>query len=126
MFKEHVDELHYDHSSAEAIFEEMEGTNTLTTKIFRFLSWFMSVFGHYLLFTPLIRLFSMIPFVGWLLANVIAVAAVIFSFLWATMLHFLVMGVAWLFYRPLFGILLLAGFGLIFFAMTYSGGMKYD
>jgi len=104
----------------------MEGENALTTKIFRWLSWFMSVFGHYLLFTPLIRIFSMIPFVGWLLAKVIAVAAVIFALLWASMLHFLVMGVAWVFYRPLFGILLLGAFGVIFFLMFNSGGVKYD
>ena len=69
----------------------------------------MSVLGHYLLFSPIIALFAWIPLVGGLLSGVIAFAVGVFAFIWATMLHFLIMGVSWLVYRPLFGLLLLSG-----------------
>jgi hypothetical protein len=104
----------------------MEESNSSSTKCFRILSWMMNVYGHKLLFTPLIRLFSMIPFVGWLLASIISAAAWIFSFLWGTMIHVFVMGIAWVFYRPLFGIALLSLFAAIFFLMNYKGGVEYD
>jgi len=126
MFKEHVDDLKYENTSINAIFNEMADMNVSTTKMFRILAWVMNVFGHKLLFTPLIRIFSMIPFVGWLLASVISVAAWIFSVLWGTMIHVFIMAIAWIFYRPLFGILLLAVFAGILFLMTYKGGVEYD
>lgn len=104
----------------------MEASNASTTKGFRILAWAMNVWGHKLLFTPLIRIFSMIPFVGWLFANVISFAAWIFSILWGTMIHVFIMAIAWIFYRPLFGLLLLTVFAGIFFLMTYKGGVEYD
>lgn len=88
------------------------------TKTFRFLSWLGSTIGHYLLFSPLIKLLAVIPLVGYLLASVLGLAAFLFALIWATMLHFLVLGLAWLFYRPVYGILMLTVFaallGLIF------------
>jgi len=72
----------------------------------------MSVIGHYLLFSPVIALFAWIPLVGGLLSGVLAFAAGVFAFIWASMLHFFIMGVSWLVYRPLFGILMLAGVGV--------------
>ena len=101
--------------------------NSSSTKLFRILAWVMNVYGHKLLFTPLIRLFSMIPFVGWLLASVISAAAWIFSILWGTMIHVFVMGLAWIFYRPVFGVALFLVFGLIMLLMMdYNGGVEYD
>ena len=37
----------------------------------------MCILGHYLLFAPIINLLNMIPFVGWLLSSIVAVAAII-------------------------------------------------
>ena len=78
----------------------------------------MSVMGHYLLFSPIIALLSWIPLVGFLLAGVLKFAAILFALLWATIVHFLVLSVAWIVYRPLIGCLLLAvvatGIGLCF------------
>jgi hypothetical protein len=71
----------------------------------------MSVIGHYCLFSPIIALFAWIPLVGGLLSGVVAFAAGVFALVWASTLHFLIMGVSWLVYRPLFGILMLAGVG---------------
>ena len=97
-------------SLAEAM-DTLDDNNKSQTSCFRWVSWFMSVFGHYLLFSPIIALFAWIPLVGGLLSGVIAFAAGVFALIWATMLHFLIMGTSWLVYRPLFGLLLLAGVG---------------
>jgi hypothetical protein len=79
--------------------------------VFRFLSWFLSVFGHYLLFSPIIKLMAIIPLVGYFLSSILAFAAILFSLVWATALHFLIMGLSWLVYRPLYGILCLTVVG---------------
>jgi len=91
--------------------DNLDSDNKSQTTIFRWVSWIMSVIGHYFLFAPFIALFAWIPLVGGLLSGVIAFAAGVFALIWATMLHFLIMGISWLVYRPLFGILMLAGVG---------------
>jgi len=73
----------------------------------------MSIIGHFLLFSPIIALLKWIPLVGWLLAGVLSFAAAIFALVWATMMHFLIMGLAWIVYRPIFGICLLAAFAAL-------------
>ena len=61
----------------------------------------------------------MIPFVGWLLSWIVAVAAVIFAVVVGLTLSVLTIAVAWVFFRPLIGIPLLIAVGasiyLIFF-----------
>jgi hypothetical protein len=104
----------------------MQEGNKGTTTCFRWCSWILSVLGHYMLFTPIIRILSWIPLVGALLSKIIAFACIIFALLWASMLHFAVMGVAWIFYRPLFGILMLLAVGAIAAFMSYGDGSKYD
>ena len=79
-----------------------------------------------MLFTPILRLIAWIPLVGALISKVIAFACIIFSVLWASMLHFSVMGVAWIFYRPLTGFMMLLGVATIVAIMSYGDGSKYD
>lgn len=86
----------------------------------------MSTLGHYMLFTPLIRLLAWIPLLGWLLSNIIAFAAALFAVCWASMLHFTVMGIAWIFYRPLFGFLMLVAAAAIVAVVNYGDGSTYD
>jgi len=100
--------------------------NDATTKCFRILAYIMNVFGHYLLFTPLIRVLSWIPLLGWLLSKVIAIAVAIFAFVWGTMLHLFVMSFAWIFYRPLFGVGLLLAAGTLFYFVTKGNGETVD
>ena len=72
--------------------------------------------GWYLLFAPIIKLLSWIPFVGWLLGGVVAIAAVIFAIVVGLVMSLLVIGLAWLFYRPWIGALLFSimGVGIYF------------
>ena len=68
--------------------------------------------GHYLLFSPIIKLLAWIPLVGWLLAGVIKFAAVIFALIWGSLMHLIVMCVAWIVYRPLIGAIMLVAIGI--------------
>ena len=102
--------------------DTLDSENKSQTTCFRWTSWFMSVLGHYCLFSPIIALFAWIPLVGGLLSGVVAFAAGVFALIWASMLHFLVMGVSWIVYRPLFGILLLAGVGAGVAILTFGDG----
>jgi hypothetical protein len=123
MFKLHIDELRLGAQSAGSIFAEMISGNNMTTTMFRWVSWVMSVAGHYLLFTPILRLVSWIPLVGFLIVKLLAMAALIFSFVWATMLHFFVLSIAWVFYRPCFGACMLLACGVCLGLTTYGSGM---
>jgi len=82
----------------------------------------MSVIGHICLFSPIISLFAWIPLVGGLLSGIFFVALTVFAFVWGTMLHFLIMAVSWLVYRPLYGVFLLAGVGACVAILSMGGG----
>jgi len=74
----------------------------------RWISWGMSIVGHYLLFSPVIALLAWIPLVGSLLSSVVSFAVIIFALVWASLLHILILGFAWVWYRPIYGGILLA------------------
>ena len=78
----------------------------------RIFAWILSLVGHFLLFSPIIKLLAWIPLVGWLLAAIIKFAAVIFAIIWGSLLHLIVMCVAWIVYRPLIGAIMLVGIGV--------------
>ena len=90
----------------------MEKDNAGATTLFRWLAWAMSSLGHFLLFMPVIKLLAWIPLVGFLLSKVLAVAAFLFALVWATLLHFTILAVSWILYRPLYALLLLAAVGV--------------
>lgn len=100
--------------------------NAGSTKCFRWLSWMMSVLGHYLLFSPIIKLLAWIPLLGWLFSTIFAWAVGIFAVIWASMLHLAILGIAWIFYRPLFGFLMLLGVASIVVLMNYGDENEYD
>ena len=94
--------------------------------MFRWASWFLSVFGHTLLFSPIIYLLKWIPLVGGLLGAIASMAAFLFSLFWATALHFFIMSISWIFFRPLYGILLLFGVVFMVIAMSRQDMVKYE
>lgn len=88
--------------------DDLESDNSGQTKMFRWISYIMSVLGHYLLFSPVIKLLAWIPLVGGLISTIVAFAAFLFALVVATCLHFLILSMAWIVYRPLFGLLMLS------------------
>ena len=62
-----------------------------------------------------------IPLVGWLLGGVVAFAAAIFALIVGVVISSLVIALAWIFYRPLYGILLLTLMGIgVYFIFFFS------
>lgn len=68
----------------------------------------MMMFGIALLFSPIIALVKWIPLVGSLLAFGVGIAVWIFALVLAFTLTALTIGLAWIYYRPLYGLCLLA------------------
>ena len=67
----------------------------------------------------------MIPFVGWLLSGIVAIAAIIFAITVGLTLSVLTIAIAWVFFRPLIGIPLLILVGIsIYFAFFYDWGSQ--
>jgi len=115
LFEEVVDVARDGKLVAEQYFTEQEETLGNAAKCIRPTGIFLCILGHYLLFSPIIKLLDMIPFVGWLLSGIVAVAAVIFAIVVGATLAILTIAIAWVFFRPLIGIPLL----LIVAASTY-------
>ena len=107
LFEEVVDVARDGKLVAEQYFTEQEETLGNAAKCIRPTGIFLCILGHYLLFSPIIKLLDMIPFVGWLLSGIVAVAAVIFAIVVGATLAILTIAIAWVFFRPLIGIPLL-------------------
>ena len=69
----------------------------------------MMFIGIWLLFSPLIAACAWIPLVGYMLAHGVSFVVMIFALILSATLTMLTIAVAWVYYRPLFGILLLTG-----------------
>jgi len=90
--------------SAEAMFETAQAQNTALTwglRVFGFLLMFM---GLGMILRPLSVLADVIPILG----NIVAAGTGLIAGLMAAVLSLLTISVAWLFYRPLLGVTLLA------------------
>lgn len=68
----------------------------------------MMAFGVFCLFSPFIEVFSWIPLVGKLLGGVVAFAALIIAVVFSLTFGTLTIALAWLYYRPIYGICLLS------------------
>ena len=62
-----------------------------------------------------------IPLVGWLLSGFVTFAAAIFAFVVGIVFSCLVLALAWVFYRPLYGILLLVLMGIGVYFIFFFG-----
>ena len=129
MFEEVVDVARDGKLVSETYFTEQEGMLGGSATAIRWGGIFLCILGHYLLFAPIINLLNMIPFVGWLLSWIVAVAAVIFAVVVGLTLSVLTIAIAWVFFRPLIGIPLLilvsASIYLTFF-FDWSKVSKFD
>jgi hypothetical protein len=91
--------------SAEDMFSQARATNSIVTWIIRLLGFVAMWFGFYLLMSPLVSLVEEVPVLGSLLAAGASLVALAFTAIAAPA----TIAVAWLYYRPLVAILILAG-----------------
>ena len=81
------------------------------------------MWGFYLLFSPVIAVLKWIPLVGWLLGGVVSFAAAIFGVIVGGVISLLIIALAWVVYRPLIGLTLLAGVGVgVYFIFFFKKG----
>ena len=82
----------------------------------------LTILGWFLLFSPIIALLAWIPFVGYLLGGVMTFAAFIFALVVGTVMACLIIGIAWVVYRPWFGLLMLSVVGTgVYFIFFFKG-----
>lgn len=89
--------------SSDAMFQEAHKENRVIMWILRFVGFMMFLLGFIMIFRPLKVLTDVLPILG----KVVGAGTFFISFLLAGTLSFLVISVAWFFYRPLIGIPLL-------------------
>lgn len=120
-FEETVSVVKKGTHTADAIFDGLAESNYSSTLAFRCLAYVMNVIGHILIWSPFATFIEHIPFIGWLLGPLIWFAVCCFSFIWAALLHFTVMAFAWIFFRPVFGCIILVLIGAAIFLMAEKG-----
>lgn len=122
-FEEVIDFVETGSHTSDALFKKNDEGMKTAGNIIRPLSIFASIAGWYLLFMPIITLLSWIPLVGSLLSYVVAFAAAIFAVITGGTIACLVLGLAWVFFRPLIGIslLLLTGGGIALIFLVPAG-----
>ena len=123
MFEEVVDVARDGKLVSEQYFTEQENSVGSAAKCIRPTGIILRIFGHYLLFSPVIALLDMIPFIGWLLSWIVALAAIIFAVVVGLTLSVLTIAIAWVFFRPLIGIPLLLLVGAsVYLTFFYDWG----
>ena len=125
VFEETVDVAKDGHVNPQEYFETQKGNVECFAKVGRIVGIIAMIAGNYMLFMPWIKLLNMIPFVGWLLSAFASIAAFIWSFFVGLNTAVFIIAVAWVFYRPIFGICMLLIFAAgIFLAFFFDWG-KY-
>lgn len=105
--------------TAKQYLKDQESMIDTTGTMMRLAGIFFTILGIFLLFMPMISLLSWIPLVGKFLGVAFALAAGIFALIMGGLISCLTIAIAWVFFRPLFGICLLTatavGVYLLFF-----------
>ena len=99
--------------SAEAMFQQAQKSNTILTWILRVVGFVLMLLGFQLILAPLSVFADVLPILG----SIVGVGTGLIASLVAGVLSFLTIGVAWIVYRPLIGIIMLVLSGGIGFFM---------
>lgn len=102
-----VDLLQMGTRSKDLMFQAAKDGNTMWTWILRLVGWFMMYIGLGMILKPLSVLGDVLPIIG----NILEFGTSIISFFVSSIVALVVISIAWLFYRPLLGIVLLAAAG---------------
>ena len=115
--------LYYGKLSAAEIFEKEEQMNTIITWALRGGGFFLMFLGLTLVFKPISVLGDVVPFIG----NLLGAGIGLISGLVAFVLSVVTIAIAWVAYRPVLGISLLAvaGVGLYLIIRARNKGKKY-
>lgn len=116
-----VDLLETGTKTKEEMFQNAENANTMMTWILRVVGWLMMFMGCKMILRPLEVLADVLPILG----DLVGIGTGIIAFLIATPVALATIGIAWLFYRPVLGIILLvAAVGLIVLLIKKKAAAK--
>ena len=96
--------LEMGNKSKEIMFQNAKDSNTMWTWIWRFVGWFMMYTGLKMILQPLSVLGDVLPILG----NILEFGTGIIAFFVSAITALVVIAVAWIFYRPVLGVLILA------------------
>lgn len=91
--------------SADAMFKAAQASNVTMTWILRAFGWILAVLGFYLVFRPLEVVADVVPVVG----SLLGAGLFLFALLIGTFVSGVDVAIAWIFYRPIVGGVLLGG-----------------
>jgi hypothetical protein len=101
--------------SADAMFEQAQKSNTILTWLLRAVGYIVMVIGFGLILGPLAVFADVVPIFG----TIVAAGTGLIGALIAGFLTFITIAIAWIFYRPVLGIILIIGASAIgFFLFT--------
>lgn len=101
-------------------FEDEQNTNTFNTWAYRILGIMMVIGALKLIFGFVVTLARIVPFLSTILGWGVNIICTVLGLVWSLM----VIAVAWLFYRPVIGIMLLAVAGLLVWIFAFGGKQK--
>lgn len=90
--------------SAEEMFQDAQDANVLMTWILRFVGWFAMFCGLRMVLAPISVVADVLPILG----NIAETGISFVCFIVASVISIIVIALAWLFYRPILGICLIA------------------
>lgn len=99
-----VDLLETGKKTKEEMFQNAHDANTMMTWILRVVGWFIMFMGLKMIFKPLSVLGDVLPILG----DIVGMGLGVVAFLISASVALIVIAIAWLFYRPILGICLLA------------------
>ena len=107
-----VDLMQMGIKSKEIMFQNAKDSNAMWTWVWRVVGWLMMYIGLKMILAPLAVLADVLPVLG----NIVEMGNSIISFIISAVVALLVIAIAWIFYRPVLGILILAAAaGLVFY-----------
>jgi ABC-type polysaccharide/polyol phosphate export systems, permease component len=108
--------------SAAQMFENKIASNLMMTWILRVLGMILILIGLKMMFSILPALLNVLPILGSIVSAGVGLVCIVFGLVWS----FLIIGIAWLFYRPLIAIifLLIAGAGIWLLKKKMKGGVR--
>lgn len=115
-----IERLRAGHHSAEAMFEQMVRENTMLTWGLRVLGIVLAIMGFGAILKPIQVVADVLPILGSIAATGVGLVSAILG----SVLSLLVIALAWLFYRPLLSIVLLAICGGLIYLARQRGKTK--
>jgi Transmembrane protein 43 len=106
--------------SAADMFKNAQAENSFWTWVFRFVGAFAMYLGFVLILSPLVVVADVVPFIG----DILGAGASLVSFILTAAIAPLVIAIAWFWYRPLVGVLVLAIGAGVAYGLKMLAGRK--